>query len=60
VLVLQTWVIAQTITYTLLPIMKLCILNQNVGYWLLLNALYFAFTLCIATKINVVKAQALN
>jgi hypothetical protein len=60
VLVLQTWVITQAITYTLLPIVKLCILNQNVGYWLLLDALYFAFTLCIATKANVLKAQALN
>jgi len=39
VLVLQTWAIVQAITNALLPIVKLCVLNQNVGYWLLLDAL---------------------
>jgi hypothetical protein len=28
----QTWAIAQTITYTLHAIVKLCILNQSQGY----------------------------
>jgi hypothetical protein len=45
--ILQTWAIAQAIINTLLPIVKLWVLNQNVGYWLLLDALYFAFTLCM-------------
>jgi hypothetical protein len=44
----------------LFPVMKICVLNQNVGYWLLLDALYFAFTLCIAMKVDVVRIQALN
>ncbi len=38
-LVLQTWAIVQAITNALLPTVKLCVLNQNVGYWLLLDAL---------------------
>jgi len=41
--VLQTWAIAQAIIDTLLPIVKHCVLNQNVSYWL--DALYSAFTL---------------
>jgi hypothetical protein len=59
-LVLQTWAIVQAITNALLPIVKLCVLNQNVGYWLLLDALYSTFTLCIAMKVDVVRAQVLN
>jgi hypothetical protein len=60
VLVFQTWVIVQTITNIHLPIVKLCVLNQNAGYWLLSDALHFAFTICIAMKVNVTRAQAFN
>jgi len=60
VLVFRTCVIVQAIIDTFLPVVKLCVLNQSVRYWLLLNALYFAFTLCIAMKIDVVRIQALN
>jgi hypothetical protein len=51
-------VIIQTIINTLL--VKLCVLNQNDGYWLLSYAFDFAFTLCIAMQVDVVKVQALN
>jgi hypothetical protein len=44
----------------LLCVVKLCVLNQSVGYWLLLDALYSTFTLCIAMKVDVVRIQALN
>jgi hypothetical protein len=56
----QSWAIAQAIIDMFLPIVKLCVLNQNAGYWLLLNALHSAFTLCITRKTNVAKAQTLN
>jgi len=58
--IFQTWAIVQTITNTFLFVVKLCVLNQNASYWLLSNAFYFAFTLCIAMKANVVRIQALN
>jgi len=45
VLVFQTWAIFQTIIDTFLPFVKLCVLNQSVRYWLLLDALYSTFTL---------------
>jgi len=59
-LVFRTCVIVQAIIDTFLLAVKFCVLNQNVRYWLLLDALYFAFTLCIAMKIDVVRIQALN
>jgi len=59
-LVFRTWAIVQTIIDTFLPIVKVCVLNQSVRYWLLLDALYSTFTLCIAMKIDVVRIQALN
>jgi hypothetical protein len=43
-----------------LHVVKLCVLNQSVGYWLLLDAFYSTFTLCIAMKVDVVRIQALN
>jgi hypothetical protein len=43
-----------------LLVVKLCVLNQSVGYWLLLDAFYSTFTLCIAMKVDVVRIQALN
>jgi hypothetical protein len=46
-----TWAIAQVITYMLLPILKLCVMNQSVGYWLFK---------CITVKVDAVKVQALN
>ncbi len=58
--IFQTWAIAQAIIDMFFPIVKLCVLNQNVGYWLLLNALHSAFTLCITMKANVARAQTLN
>ncbi len=56
----QTWSIAQAITCTLMPIVKQCVLNQSQGYWLLLDALGSAFSLCIVIKVDVCKTQALN
>ncbi len=56
----QTWSIAQAITYTLMPIVKQCVLNQSQSYWLLLDALGSAFSLCIVIKVDVCETQALN
>ncbi len=56
----QTWSIVQTITYTLMPIVKKCVLNQSQGYWLLLDALGSTFSLCTIIKVDVCKIQALN
>jgi hypothetical protein len=39
---------------------KFCVLNQSASYWLLSNALYFTFTLCITMKVYVARVQALN
>jgi hypothetical protein len=60
VLVFWTWVVVQANIDTFLPIVKFCVLNQSVRYWLLLDALYSTFTLCIAMKTDVVRSQALN
>jgi predicted Kef-type K+ transport protein len=56
----QTWAIALAITNTLLPMVKQCILNQSQGFQLLLNALAYAFTLCISMKSKVVNIKNLN
>jgi hypothetical protein len=45
---------------TLIFVVKLCVLNQGVGYWLLSNAFYSTFTLCIAMKVDVARIQTLN
>jgi hypothetical protein len=58
--IFRTWVIAQTIKDTFFFVVKLCVLNQNASYWLLSHAFYYAFTLCIAMKVDVVRIQALN
>ncbi len=44
----------------LLPVVKLCVLNQSANYWLLLDAFYCAFTLCISMKVDLAKIQLLN
>jgi hypothetical protein len=51
---------SSTITNTLLPVVKQCILNQNQGFRLLSNSLAYAFTLCNSKKYEVVNIQNLN
>jgi hypothetical protein len=55
--IFQTLAIVSAITYTILLVVKLCVLNQSHGYWLLLDALFFAFTLCISMKVDLARIQ---
>jgi hypothetical protein len=45
--------------HTILLVVKLCVLNRSHGYWLLLDALFFAFTLCISMKVDLARIQVL-
>jgi hypothetical protein len=56
----QSCVVAEVIINTFLPIVKLRVLNQSQGYRLLLDALSFAFDLCIIMKVNMSRIQALQ
>jgi hypothetical protein len=49
----QTWSIVQAITNTLMLVVKLCVLNQSQGHWLLSNPFGSTFSLCIVIKANV-------
>jgi len=43
----------------MLLVMKFWVLNQSHGYCLLLDALFFAFTLCISMKVDLARIQVL-
>jgi len=42
----STWAIAKVVINTLGPMVEQCILNQTRRYWLLLDVLFAAFSIC--------------
>ncbi len=56
----HTWAIVKIINKTLMPVVKQCVLNQSWDYWLLLDALHFAFSLNITMKVEACVIQAKN
>ncbi len=55
----QTWVVAQVIPIHCFQVSSR-VFQANQGYWLLLDAFIFIYTLCIVMKFGVANVEALN
>ena len=55
-----TWAVARTVTETLNPVVKQCVLNQTRGYWLLSDALAAALAISVELRAHVDHVSSMN
>ncbi len=48
-----TWAIVRALTEILNQIVKQCVFNQTIGYWLLSDALYVAISIRIKVQVEI-------
>jgi hypothetical protein len=45
------WVVCKMVVETMLPFVKQCTFNQTEGYWLVIDALNVALSICVCMPI---------
>jgi hypothetical protein len=51
------WTVCKTLTKIMFPIVKKCILNQTLGYWLISNTLHVTFSISVSMQMEIQQSE---